>query len=86
MIARSVGATSVLMLTPCLSLSQDVSETDFEQGKFVLLLLSKISVNCVLLFVVSDGPVDDEALFDDNVTVLPDEAELHARPLSLRSL
>jgi hypothetical protein len=48
-----------------------------------LLPLSKISVNCVILFVVSDGPVDDEALFDDDVTVLPDEAELHARPLSL---
>ncbi len=53
---------------------QGVSETNFEQEILCCVCYYKTIRKFVRLFVVSDGAVDYVALFDDEVTVLTDEA------------
>ncbi len=78
-------STRVLMLTPCLLrvFPRPISNKEILCCFCYYQTIRKF----FLVFVVSDGAVDYEALFDDDVTVLPDEyairRELHARPLSV---
>ena len=50
-------------------------KANLAQGNLPFCVLSiKISAIFLSFFVISDGPVEDGALFDGDVTVLPDEA------------